>query len=268
MTDLPPDPSDPSPLLRPDAPGDGFPEAHRGLDVLAVFAHPDDAELLCGGALARSVDRGERVGILDLTRGELGSRGTAEIRAREAEAARKVLGVHLRRNAELPDGRVEDSHVARRAVAGLFRELRPRILVTHWLEGRHPDHRAAARLVTSAAFLSGLRNLEAPGEPFRPVRILHALAFREDTPAPTYVVDVTDTVDRKMEALACYASQFLGARAAGEVYPGGQRPLEDQVRVHLATWGSRIRRGYGEPFWARETHRLESLGEAGSVSSF
>jgi N-acetylglucosamine malate deacetylase 1 len=238
------------------------------LDVLAIFAHPDDAELLCGGALARGVDRGERVGILDLTRGELGSRGTAELREEEAEAARRELGVHLRRNAGLPDGRLDDGHEARRLVAGILRELRPRVVVTHWLEGRHPDHRAAARLVTAACYLAGLRNLDASGEPFRPLRLLHAIAFREDAPRPSFVVDVTDTVERKMAALACFKSQFAGARGAGEVYPGGDRPLEDQIRAHLATWGSRIRRPFGEPFWAREPHLLETLGSTGDVSTY
>jgi len=239
-----------------------------GLDVLAIFAHPDDAELLCGGALARSVDRGEQVGILDLTRGELGSQGSAEIRAAEAEAARGALGVHLRENAGLPDGGLEDRDDARRVVAGWIRVLRPRVVVTHWMVGRHPDHEAAARLVTAGSFLAGLRKLELPEAPFRPERIVHALAFREDAPAPSFVVDVTDTMDRKMEALACFPSQFLGARGAGEVYPGGDRPLEDQIRAHLAVWGSRIRRPYGEPFWVRETRTLDSLGALDSVSTF
>lgn len=238
------------------------------LDVLGIFAHPDDAELLCGGALARSVDRGERVGILDLTQGELGSRGSPEIRAREAAAASRVLGVHVRRNAKLPDGRLDDSHEARRVVAATIRKLRPRIVVTHWLEGRHPDHRAAARLVIAAAFLAGLRNLDAPGEPFRPTRLVHAIAFREDAPPPSFVVDVTDTLDRKLAALACFESQFTGARGAGEVYPGGDRPLEDQIRAHLAVWGSRIRCRFGEPFWVREPRPLDTLGEAGDVATF
>jgi N-acetylglucosamine malate deacetylase 1 len=265
----PDSPRSPSSLSGPNGPGDPAPAPpDPPLDVLAVFAHPDDAELLCGGALARSVDRGERVGILDLTRGELGSRGSPELRAREAEAASRVLGVHVRRNVGLPDGRVDDSHPARRAVAAALRQLRPRVVVTHWLEGRHPDHRAAARLVTAAAFLAGLRNLDAPGEPFRPVRMVHAIAFREDAPPPSFVVDVTDTVDRKLAALACFESQFSGARAAGEVYPRGDRPLEEQIRSHLAVWGSRIRRPFGEPFWVREPWVLDTLGEAGNVTTF
>lgn len=237
------------------------------LDLLAVFAHPDDAELLAGGSLARSADRGERVGILDLTAGEMGSRGTAELRAREAEAAAEVLGVSVRRCAGLPDAAIEDSGAARRQLATLLRELRPTIVVTHWTESRHPDHRAAARLVHSAAFLSGLRQLDVPGAPFRPHKVVHATLFREDAPAPSFVVDVTEQVDRKLKALACYGSQFEGIGAAGEMFGGGDRPFSDQVRAHLAYWGSRIRTAYGEPFWTRETVEVDSLGSLG-VSTF
>jgi N-acetylglucosamine malate deacetylase 1 len=230
------------------------------LDVLAIFAHPDDAELLCGGALARSVDQGERVGILDLTRGEMGTRGSAEIRAREAEAAARALGVHQRLNAGLPDAGIQSSLEHRRVVARHLRSLRPRVVVTHWLEGRHPDHRETARLVLDATFLAGLAKADLEGEPHRPRKVVHAIAFREDGPAPSFVVDVTDQIERKLEALACFASQFEGASGAGELYPGGNRPLPDQVRAQLAHYGSRIRVRYGEPFWVREAMAVDSLG--------
>jgi N-acetylglucosamine malate deacetylase 1 len=236
------------------------PPVTEPLDVLAVFAHPDDAELLCGGTLARCVDLRERVGILDLTAGEMGSRGTAEIRAREGNEAARILGVPLRRSAGLPDGTLEPSLEARAVVAACFRELRPRVLVTHWLEGRHPDHRAAARLVLDAAFIAGLRNAPVEGDPFRPHKVVHAIAFREDAPPPSFVVDITDQMDRKIQALECFESQFQGARAAGEVFPGGERPLMKQVRTQMAWWGSRIRTAYGEPFWCREAVEVDSLG--------
>jgi len=237
------------------------------LDLLAVFAHPDDTELLCGGALARSADRGERVGILDLTRGEMASRGTPEVRAREAEEAAEILGAVVRRNAGLPDGSLVADLEARATVATWFRELRPRVVVTHWTRGRHPDHREAARLVRDAAFLSGLRNAPLEGEPFRPFKVVHATAFREDAPAPSFVVDVTDQMERKVRALSCYESQFQGVSGIGEVFPGGDRPLVDQVRVHMAYWGSRIRAAYGEPFWTPEAVEAAALGSLG-VSSF
>lgn len=237
------------------------------LDVLAVFAHPDDAELLAGGSLARSVDRGERVGILDLTRGEKGSKGDVETREREANAAAEELGVAIRRNAGFPDAGLDSSHGSRLKLAGLIRELRPTVVVTHWLEGRHPDHRAAAQLVVDACFLSALRNLDAAGRPFRPHKVVHATSFREDAPPPSFVLDISDQIDRKLRALACYASQFEGVRAAGEVLPGGERSLLDQIRVHMAYWGSRIRSEYGEPFWTREAVEASSLGALG-VSTF
>lgn len=237
------------------------------LDVLAIFAHPDDAELLAGGALARSVERGERVGILDLTRGEAGTRGTPEIRAREAAAAARELGVALRQNAGFPDGALENSLELRLRLVPHIRELRPRVVVTHWLEGRHPDHREAAALAVDASFLAGLRKADAPGEPHRPRKIVHALAFRENAPPPSFVVDISEQIERRLAALACFESQFEGSKAAGEAYPGGDRPLVEQLRAQLAHYGSLIRVAYGEPYWMREPVALESLGGL-TVSTF
>jgi bacillithiol biosynthesis deacetylase BshB1 len=236
------------------------------LDVLAVMAHPDDAELLCGGALAKSADAGERTGILDLTRGEAGTLGTPEERAAEAARAAEVLGLAERRNADLPDTRLASTHEARRVVAALIRELRPRIVVTHYLSGRHPDHRRAAELVYDACFLAGLRGFDAPGAAHRPEKLVHAMTFREDAVKPTFVVDVTDQIERKLEAVACFESQFGGAVQAGEVFPGG-RPLEEQIRAQSAAYGSLIRVPYGEPFWTRETTAVHTLGALG-VSTY
>lgn len=230
------------------------------LDVLAVMAHPDDAELLCGGALAKSAEAGERVGILDLTRGELGSRGTPELRAREAERAADILGVSMRRNAGLPDGHLENSLEARRVVAGLLRELRPRVVVTHWVESRHPDHRACAALVRDASFLAGLKNFPAPGQRHRPLKVVHATAFREDAEPPSFVVDVTAHIETRLRAVAAYESQFDGLTQAGEVYPGGDRALPDQIRASLARYGSLIRVAYGEPFRTMEALAWPTLG--------
>lgn len=237
------------------------------LDILAVMAHPDDAELLCGGALRKSTRRGERAGIVDLTRGEMGSRGTPEIRAREAERAAEILGLAERRNAGLPDGHLENSLEARRTVAGLIRELRPRIVVTHWTDGRHPDHRVAAALVRDAAFLAGLKNFPAPGTRHRPLKVVHATAFREDAEPPSFVVDVTAEMEDKMAAISAYESQFQGLTQAGEVFPGGDRALPDQIRAACARYGSLIRCPYGEPFRVREAMAVETLGSLG-VASF
>jgi bacillithiol biosynthesis deacetylase BshB1 len=239
----------------------------KPLDVLAVVAHPDDAELICGGSLLRSKDRGERTGILDLTRGEMGSQGSAELRATEARAAGEVLGLDVRRNAGLPDAHLRNTQEARETVVQILRELRPRTVITHWIEGRHPDHRAAAELVYDASFLAGLRNYPASGDPFRPLKVIHALSFREEPTKPTFVVDISDQMERKLEAIAAYGSQFGGAVQAGEVFPGGGRALVDQVRAHAARVGAMIRVEYGEAFWTRETVEAPSLGSL-SVSTF
>lgn len=237
------------------------------LDVLAVMAHPDDAELLCGGALAKSVDAGQRVGILDLTAGEMGSQGTPELRAREAEAAAALLGVHVRLNAGLPDSRLENTEANRLLLVSHLRTLRPRVVVTHWKVGRHRDHRLTSELVRDACFLSALRKLDAPGDPFRPLKLVYATAFREDADPPSFVVDISAQMDRKMEAVAAYGSQFQGKAQAGEVFPGGDRPLTDQIRAQCAHYGSRIRVAYGEPFRVDETLAVDTLGDLG-VSSF
>jgi bacillithiol biosynthesis deacetylase BshB1 len=237
------------------------------LDVLAVVAHPDDAELICGGSLIKSAAAGHRTGILDLTRGETGSRGTPEIRAGEAERAAELLGLAIRRNAGLPDTRIQNTPETRDVVAGFLREMKPRVVITHWLHGRHPDHRATAELVYDAAFLAGLKNYHVSGKPFRPFKVVHALSFREDPEKPTFVVDITAQMDRKLEAIACYHSQFGAVVQAGEVFPGGDRSLGDQIRAQGARAGSLIRTAYGEPFWTRETLAVPTLAEL-SVSTF
>lgn len=237
------------------------------LDLLAVVAHPDDAELICGGSLLKSTEAGQRTGILDLTRGETGSQGTPEIRAKEADRAGEILGLAVRRNAGLPDSKLENTPETRSHLAGLLRELRPRIIITHWINGRHPDHRAAAELVYDAAFLAGLKNFDAPGEPFRPLKVIHALSFREDAEKPTFVVDISAQMNQKLEAIAAYESQFGEAVQAGEIFPGGTRSLNDQIRAQGARAGSLIRAAYGEPFWTRETLSVPTLRDL-TVSTY
>jgi N-acetylglucosamine malate deacetylase 1 len=237
------------------------------LDVLAIMAHPDDAELLCGGALIRSADEGERVGIVDLTKGESGTYGSGELRLQEAAKAAEVMGLAVRKNVGLRDSALANDAESRRVLVELIRELRPRVVVTHWREGRHPDHRVAAELVHDACFLAGLKNFAASGDAFRPTKLVHATAFREDVVLPSFVIDVTEQIDRKLEALAAYGSQFKGRSGAGEVFGGGDRPLFEQVRAQLAHYGSRIRVPFGEPFVVREALRVETLGKL-DVSSF
>jgi bacillithiol biosynthesis deacetylase BshB1 len=237
------------------------------LDILAIMAHPDDAELLCGGTLIKSSSRGKRVGVLDLTGGEMGSSGSAQIRAREAEAGAGQMGLAMRMCAGLHDAALRNDEESRLVVAAHLRALRPRVVITHWKTGRHPDHRVASELVRDACFLSGLRKLDLQSEPFRPFKLVYATAFREDADPPDFVVDVTDAMERKLDALALYTSQFDGAKQAGEVYPSGDRELLQQIRHKMAHYGSLIRVRYGEPFRVDEAMEVDEISTLG-VATF
>ncbi len=229
------------------------------VDLLAIVAHPDDAELLVGGTLARAADQGHRTAVLDLTGGESGSWGDPGTRGEEARRAAHILGLAVRHSAGLPDGALENTSSARAIVAGHIRALRPRVVLLHWLEARHPDHRAAARLGYDACFMAGLRNAAVAGEPHRPHKIAYALTYREDAPKPTFVVDITDQMERKIDAIFAFGTQFEGKTAMGEVFGGGERPLREQIRAHHAHYGSMIRRPYGEPFWTTETMLVDDV---------
>ncbi len=230
----------------------------RTVDVLAVGPHPDDAELLCGGTLARCADQGYVTGILDLTRGEMGTRGSPDERAREAEEAAEILGVSVRVNAGLPDAGVMNTTGTRERIVEVLRDLRPRVVILPFVRGRHPDHRMAAEMVRDACFLSGLVNFGNDAQPHRPHKVLYALSFREDPVKPTFVVDIADQFGRKMEAIRAYSSQFEGVSQAGEAFPTGQS-LYDLVQTQNRHYGSLIRRAYGEPFHTDETVEIEDI---------
>lgn len=235
------------------------------VDLLAIAAHRDDVELTCGGTLARAARAGHRVGIVDLTAGETGTRGDAGTRGAEAERAAQVLGVHVRRNAGLPDAHLQNDEPSRARVIEMIRATRPRVVVLPYPVGRHPDHRVAAELGRDSCYLAGLAKYDAPGAPHRPFKILYALAYREDPVKPSFVVDITDTFDTKMAAIRCYASQFDGAKAAGEIFPTGQ-DLYELIRVQSAHYGSLIRRPYGEPFFTYETVAVDDVVTLGVQS--
>lgn len=236
------------------------------IDILAVVAHPDDAELMVGGTLARAADQGHSTGILDLTAGELGSSGTRETRALEAQNAARILGVRERVCANLPDGALENSPDARRTVGQILRRLRPRVVITHWPQARHPDHAAASALARDASFLAGLRNAPLEGEPHRPGKILHSLTYQEPAPQPSFVFDISNYMDRKLEAIFAFGSQFANRTAMGDVLGGGNRPLRDQILAHHAHYGALIRAAYAEPFFTRETIRIDDIVALGPGS--
>ena len=229
------------------------------VDVLAIAAHPDDMELICGGTLIRAQMLGRSTGILDLAAGEMASRGTPALRAEEAAKAAKVMGVSVRENMGFPDGGIQNTPETRAKVAVVIRRLQPKIVITHSLHGRHPDHPIVAQLVRDACFVAGLKKVEPNIPIHRPLKVIHALSFREDNQKPTFVVDISDSFDKKLEAISCYQSQFGDAVQAGEVYPNGE-PLNDLIRHHAAHYGSLIRCRYGEPFYTAETMRVDDIG--------
>jgi bacillithiol biosynthesis deacetylase BshB1 len=232
------------------------------LDLLAIAAHPDDAELTCGGTMIKHARAGHRTGIIDLTGGESGTYGSGSVRAREAAAAAQLLGVAERVNAGLPDAGLRNTDDARRVLVELIRRFRPRVVIVPFPIGRHPDHRIASELARDASYLAGLKNYPPRGEPHRPEKVVYTLAYREDAIKPTFVVDISDEFETKMEAIRCYASQFDGRMAAGEIFPAGG-DIYDNVRMHSARYGSLIRTAYGEPFLTHETVRIDDVVRMG-----
>lgn len=228
------------------------------LDLLAIAAHPDDAELTCGGTLALAAKQGHKVGILDLVAGEAGTHGSPTRRAQESGAATRALGVHARANAGLADAHLMNSDDTRRRVIALIRRFRPRTVILPFPVGRHPDHRVASELGRDACYLAGLEKYDAPGRPHRPHKLLYALAYREDPVKPTFVVDISATFAAKMKAIRCYKSQFDGAKNAGEIFPTGQH-LYELIETQSAHYGSLIRARFGEPFFTFETIRVEDV---------
>ena len=236
------------------------------VDVLAIAAHRDDIELTCSGTLIKMASRGHATGIIDLTRGETGTRGSAELRAQEASRAAEILGVSARVNLGLPDAGIVNLPETRLELAKLIRRFTPQVVIAPAPEGRHPDHRVAAELVRDACFVAGLARLEPSVPVHRPRKVIHVVTYREHFHKPTFVVDISDEFERKLQAIQCYASQFDGVVQAGEVYPNGES-LYDIIRHHAAHYGSLIRTRYGEPFFTTETMRVDDVTQL-QVSTF
>jgi bacillithiol biosynthesis deacetylase BshB1 len=228
------------------------------VDILAIAAHRDDVELTCAGTLIKAVAAGRRTAVIDLTAGELGTRGSAELRGEEASRAAAVMGLSARENLELPDGGVTNTPETRARLAVAIRKFRPAIVIAPSLKGKHPDHTVSAQLIRDACFVAGLKKVQPDVPAFRPRKIVHCLAYREDYVKPTFVVDITEEFEKKMEAIRCYSSQFDDATQAGEVSPNGE-PLYEVIRHHAAHYGSLIRTRYGEPFYTTETMRVNDI---------
>ena len=228
------------------------------LDLLAIAPHPDDAELTSGGTLLKMADAGYRTGILDLTRGETGTRGTPETRLREAARAAKILRVKIRRNLGLPDARLVVNEEYKMAIAAVIRELQPHTVIIPYWDGRHPDHYIASRLGYEACFIAGLKNYPLAGEAFRPFKIIYAAAY--DHVRPTFAVDISAQFERRRRAILAYRSQFRPPRKERHSkVPLPLDELEDRMAHQARHYGRMIGVRYAEGFVVKETMRVDDV---------
>jgi len=226
------------------------------LDILAVAAHRDDVEQTCGGTLLKMAQLGHRTGILDLTKGEMGTRGSAEDRAREALDAAKILCTSWRHALDIPDGRVENTWENRLKVARVIRETKPRVLILPYWKGRHPDHYTASILGYEACFLAGLKKLEIGSEPHRPFKIIYATLYYDIR--PTFVVDITDQFEARFESLMAYKTQFRDQEAGSGIFPA-HAEIRARVEAMARYYGMLAGVTYGEPFLQKEVGLVEDL---------
>jgi bacillithiol biosynthesis deacetylase BshB1 len=236
------------------------------VDILAIAAHRDDVELTCGGALIKAGMLGRSTAVIDLTAGELGTRGSAQLRGEEASNAASVMGLKARENLGLPDGGVVNTPETRALLAESIRRFKPQVVIAPSMTGKHPDHTVSAQLIRDACFVAGLKKVSPEVPVHRPRKVIHCLAYREDNIKPTFVVDISDVFEKKLEAVKCYSSQFDEAIQAGEVFPNGEQ-LYDIIRHQAAHYGSLIRARYGEPFYTTETMRVDDIASL-EVASF
>ena len=226
------------------------------LDILALAAHRDDVEQTCAGTLLKMAERGYRTGILDLTQGEMGTRGTSEDRANEAADAARILKVSWRHALDIPDGRVENTWENKLKVARVLREQRPRVLILPYWEGRHPDHYTASILGYEAAFLSGLAKLPLEGSAHRPFTIIYASLYRDVR--PTFVVDITEQFEARFASLMAYKSQFTDQEAGSGIFPA-QKEIRARVESMARYYGLLGGVTYAEPFVQKEVGLVDDV---------
>jgi N-acetylglucosamine malate deacetylase 1 len=226
------------------------------LDVLAIAAHPDDVEQTCGGTLIKMAEMGYRTGVLDLTAGDMGTRGTPEQRVEESEVAAQHMLLKWRGNLHMPDARLENNIMARMTLAIKIREVKPRVVILPYWQARHPDHYRAAELGFEACFLSGLKKLDEYSVPHRPFKILYSSVYADVK--PSFIVDISGQFERRMAALLSYTSQY------GEMVEGGALfPSEQEIRERLGAiarfYGNQIGVRYGEPFVVKEAMQIDDI---------
>ncbi|MBU8934660.1 MAG: bacillithiol biosynthesis deacetylase BshB1 [candidate division Zixibacteria bacterium] len=224
------------------------------LDVLAIAAHPDDVEITCGGLMIKMASLGRTTGVLDLTEGEMSTLGTTESRQTEAAAAAEILGLSWRANLGLPDAAVESTSANKLKLAQVIRDTRPEMVVLpHW-EQRHPDHLACCRLGYDACYLAGLKKADLSGEAFRPRKIIYASYFRNSD--YSFLVDISDEMDKKCEAVAAYKSQFGGAVTAKQIFQPGV-DIFDLMRTRAGALGQVVDVKYAEAYTVKEKILLD-----------
>jgi bacillithiol biosynthesis deacetylase BshB1 len=247
----------------------------QSLDILAIAAHRDDVEQTCGGTLLKAAQRGQRTGILDLTQGEMGTRGTAEDRAREAADAAKILGAGWRRALDIPDGRVENTWENRLKVASVIRETQPRVVILPYWNGRHPDHYTASVLGYEACFLAGLAKLALSAQPsaiskqtsdlgpqtsdlrpHRPFKIIYATLYYDVR--PTFVVDISRQFAGKFASIMAYKSQFSDQEAGKDLFPAHDE-IHARVEAMARHYGTLGGVTYAEPFLQKEVGLVDDL---------
>ena len=227
------------------------------LSILAIAAHRDDVEQTCGGTLLKMAECGYRTGILDLTQGEMGTRGTAEDRAREAEDAAKILRVAWRRALDIPDGRVENTWENRLKIARLIRETQPQVVILPYWQGRHPDHYTASVVGYEACFLAGLTKLDTGSlAPHRPFKIVYATLYYDIR--PTFVVDISDQFEARLESILAYKSQFTDQEVGRGIFPA-QTEIRERVAAMARYYGMLAGVNYAEPFVQKEVGLVEDL---------
>lgn len=226
------------------------------LDLLAIAAHPDDVEQTCGGTLIKMSEMGYRTGVLDLTAGDMGTRGTPEQRLAESETAGKIMLLRERQNLHFPDARLENTISARMTLAVKIREMKPRVVILPYWEARHPDHYRAGELGYEACFLAGLKKLDEYSEPHRPYTLIYSSLYADIK--PSFVVDISAQLDRRMAALLSYESQY-GVTAAGEAMFPAKQEIRDRLSAIARFYGNLIGVKYGEPFVVKETMRVDDV---------
>ena len=225
--------------------------------ILAIAAHRDDIEQTCGGTLLKMAERGHATGILDLTQGEMGTRGTAEDRAHEAEEAARILRVGWRRALDIPDGRVENTWENRLKIAHVIRETRPLVVILPYWQGRHPDHYTTSVLGYEACFLAGLAKLEVDGlAPYRPFKIVYATLYYDIR--PTFVVDITEQFEARLQSILAYKSQFTDQEAGRGLFPA-QAEIRERVEAMARFYGLLAGVKYAEPFVQKEVGLVDDL---------